>query len=58
MLRTIIIGVIIFFVARYAYRLIRPGARRQDSIRGKSRAGGKPEDHNQIEDIDFKEIKD
>jgi len=57
MLRTLLIAVVIFFVARYAYKLFRPRTTpRNESIHGRPRDAGRKDLSGPVEDVDFKDI--
>jgi hypothetical protein len=56
MLRTLLIAIILFFVARYVIKLLRPPKQLPDNVSGKPRDPLRGIDQNRIEDADFKDI--
>ena len=56
MLRTLLIAAILFFVIRYAIKLMRPAKPPQDTVQGRPKETPRGIDQNQIEDAEFKDI--
>jgi hypothetical protein len=56
MFRALLIAAILFFVARYVFKLLRPGKQRPENISGKPRDPSRGIDQNRIEDAEFKDI--
>jgi hypothetical protein len=56
MLRTLLIALILFFVARYIFKLLRPGKQPPENVSGRPRDPSRGIDQNRIEDAEFKDI--